>query len=872
MESYDVFLCHNSLEKPAVREIHEVLRNQRGLTAYLDESVLIGGQAWEQNIAGALAQSRSLAVMLGAHGWGKYQLEGELIPALARRVQDTAFRVIPVLMPGFDEQMLLVRREVEDLFVKTMWVDLREGFDDVRMKLLEAAVRGEQAFPEGRPELTVARVRFDAARWAVTRREASLLYGGALLQEAIALLEARHASAPALTHEFIAAGRAYQNEQIGRRLAGAARALLTDPEQVELAAALAMEAAKRHVTAEAVEVLRSASTRLARVIASVELPADLTAVTSAGDTTVFGCASGQVIVRAPGGERLLETSHQGRITALAFDPACRWFASGGVDGRVRIWEASSGQLLRTFELGEPIDSLHAEAGTAGTKLLAHSSDVASMGHVKLWNVDADWDDSWRWAPNAAQAAVLDSRADRVMLAWGSAVGVATADTGRMLKPMLLDSQLSVRSIAAHPTRPAFAIIVSDGMLWTGTLGADGVAEMTKVMPMSPISTVRFSPGGRWLAAHDPARLHVWDLEAGGAPLLFPYQKLFGVDAIFSPDDRRVGILSTETGTFTVWDLRERTQIYSTKLAANSPVQFIDARRFACMSEPGRAKLCELPSLDSARWTHNPMLARALAFSPDERWLRWVGAYSQSGVFEFGGGQWLDQSFFVADVTTGEWQQIDLKHRYVRAAFHPTNAMAVLCDGDDTILLGFDHTVSAADPDPEPDASWFDTDPDFTERKRRSLEHPVVSAAVQARGYVDAFPSRSGRWLVVGHDRNAASLWDLEQGVEVCSLTGRGKIDRAAFDRGETRVAFGDENGGIAIYSTAGVEQMRLRHADAIIDLAFSPRGTYLAASSADTCLRLWVIDAVILAGQLRALTQREMTDDDWSAYFASVPR
>ena len=53
----------------------------------------------------------------------------------------------------------------------------------------------------------------------------------------------------------------------------------------------------------------------------------------------------------PPGVKLLRTlkGHQARVFSVAFDPQGGALASGGGDGRVKLWEARSGKLLRTLE-------------------------------------------------------------------------------------------------------------------------------------------------------------------------------------------------------------------------------------------------------------------------------------------------------------------------------------------------------------------------------------------------------------------------------------------------------------------------------------------------------------------------------------------
>src|SRR5207247_1094776 len=46
--------------------------------------------------------------------------------------------------------------------------------------------------------------------------------------------------------------------------------------------------------------------------------------------------------------------HTGRITSVVFSPSGSGLMTGGEDGGVRVWEAGTGQAIRTFELGEPV--------------------------------------------------------------------------------------------------------------------------------------------------------------------------------------------------------------------------------------------------------------------------------------------------------------------------------------------------------------------------------------------------------------------------------------------------------------------------------------------------------------------------------------
>jgi hypothetical protein len=92
-----------------------------------------------------------------------------------------------------------------DFFEKTHWVDFREDWDDpVSVRKLAAAVRRTVAFPEGKPELSPLRIRFDAFRWeAGSRKDSSLLYRGSDLREAQLTIQRRSGQLPPEAIAFV---------------------------------------------------------------------------------------------------------------------------------------------------------------------------------------------------------------------------------------------------------------------------------------------------------------------------------------------------------------------------------------------------------------------------------------------------------------------------------------------------------------------------------------------------------------------------------------------------------------------------------------------------------------------------------------------
>jgi hypothetical protein len=70
--SFDVFMCHNSEDKPEVQEISLRLRNH-GILPWLDEWELRPGFLWQKLLEEQISNIKSAAVFVGESGIGPWQ-------------------------------------------------------------------------------------------------------------------------------------------------------------------------------------------------------------------------------------------------------------------------------------------------------------------------------------------------------------------------------------------------------------------------------------------------------------------------------------------------------------------------------------------------------------------------------------------------------------------------------------------------------------------------------------------------------------------------------------------------------------------------------------------------------------------------------
>jgi hypothetical protein len=121
-DGFDVFLSHNSRDKPIVEEIGARLRGE-GLRVWLDKWELRPGFPWQEGLEEGLQASRAVAVFVGKDGLGAWQ-EPEMRAFIARSRREKV-PVIPVLLPGCPDSPRLT------LFLEAFtWVDLSDGLTE----------------------------------------------------------------------------------------------------------------------------------------------------------------------------------------------------------------------------------------------------------------------------------------------------------------------------------------------------------------------------------------------------------------------------------------------------------------------------------------------------------------------------------------------------------------------------------------------------------------------------------------------------------------------------------------------------------------------------------------------------------------------
>ncbi|MCP4349845.1 MAG: TIR domain-containing protein [Desulfobacterales bacterium] len=136
---YDVFLCHNYVDKPAIKRIGEQLK-LRGILPWLDEWELRPGQSWQEALEMQIQNIKAVAVFIGSDGLAPWQ-----------DVESTTFLrdfiklgrpVIPVILPDCKKRPKL------PIFLQGMtWVDFRKQ-DPKPLEQLIWGISGDEGSAE----------------------------------------------------------------------------------------------------------------------------------------------------------------------------------------------------------------------------------------------------------------------------------------------------------------------------------------------------------------------------------------------------------------------------------------------------------------------------------------------------------------------------------------------------------------------------------------------------------------------------------------------------------------------------------------------------------------------------------------------------
>jgi WD40 repeat protein/DNA-binding SARP family transcriptional activator len=281
---------------------------------------------------------------------------------------------------------------------------------------------------------------------------------------------------------------------------------------------------------------------------------------------------------------------------VAFTPDGRWLLGSAPDGKVGVWDATTGEEVRVLAGHDPVPNY----GTPGVATIAVSPDgrLAATGGrddaVKVWTLATG---ELVYSFEGHRGGQFHWLEEVVFSADGSLLATASQDgTSRILEAA---TGRELRSVPHASTA------------WSHIAPA----------------AAQFTPDGRWLITGSwDGLLRLWDPQAG--TIVREVSAGSSIQALaVDPTGRRVAV-ATVGGTAGIWDLETGTEL-GRLVGHSAPVKSIafgpDGRQVATAAEDGEIRLWDAESaVTTSILPGHAAVGGALAFSPDGSRLASIG--------------------------------------------------------------------------------------------------------------------------------------------------------------------------------------------------------------------------------------------------------
>ncbi|HEU4594435.1 MAG TPA: caspase family protein [Pyrinomonadaceae bacterium] len=250
---------------------------------------------------------------------------------------------------------------------------------------------------------------------------------------------------------------------------------------------------------------------------------------------------------AAGALRVFESYSSGVYTT-AFSPDGRWFANGGKDRTVRIWEVATGRKVRTL-LGHTGWVTHV-AFSPDSQWLASASH---SGAVKLWNVETGREARTLEGHTESVNAVAFSPDSKLL-------ATASGDqTARLWDVATGRTTLTFKGHTAELNSVAFSpdgkTILTSGFdnsvrLWD----AAGAQVLRELKQPGEVFGVAFSADGKWFAVGGKdGSASLYEASGGGEPRVLAGHEGEVQSVAFSPDGKLLAA-GVSRGSARLWDV------------------------------------------------------------------------------------------------------------------------------------------------------------------------------------------------------------------------------------------------------------------------------------------------------------------------------
>ena len=600
--------------------------------------------------------------------------------------------------------------------------------------------------------------------------------------------------------------------------------------------------------------------------------------------------------------------HPNFIYSLDFSPDGTRIVSSSIDGTAKVWDVASGQetlTLKGDKVAESFEPIWSVAFSPdGDRIVTGGGGGGAGGKVKLWNArTGQQTQTLRGHSKAVQCVafsldgkqIISSGFDSTLKLWDIATGKETLTLTGHTGP--------VSSVAISPdgTQLVSASHDTTVKVWNMVTGQE---TLTLKGHTDDVNSVSFAPDGRRIVTgSDDGTVKVWELTSEQKPPSFKVLKGHVNSVSFSSDGRRVTCGCTD-GTIKVWNPDNVQSVITIKAHSGwiRPARFSpDGTRIASGGYDGRVRLWDASTgQETLTLRGHTANVRGMAFSPNGKWIV-TGSYDRtvklwdadsgqefltlgehltavtSVSFSPDGSQVVsgssDRTVKVWDISNGQ-EALTIKGKHDG----PVRSVSFSPDGTRIASGGVGGIVKVWDASSGQELLSFRTHAGFLSAVSFSPDGTQIASGGGMRGEPgevslwDAVTgqqrlelkghsvgvmcvsfSPDGSHIASGSGDGTVRLWEIATGQEQRIFRGHtGVIYAVSFSPDGTRIASGSDDNSVRVWNvTTGHEMLALKeHASSIGSVSFSPDGKRLASASLDSTVKVW--DTRVWTPELRA--------------------